>query len=163
MDSKATEDSAAYGYTDLSIYDNSELSADEYTDQSDFGISTHLPPSSGVSSEVSSAVTSDSDLPPIPPSNSSKPAKKVGLFNFFTPISASEAHAVWKKRKRENQEKDEEERAEIERREEEWKQEKLSDIRARNRLSQQKRRKRIHGEEIKVGIRDKDGNKIQVG
>ena len=46
--------------------------------------------------------------------------------------------------------------------EEEWKQEKLLDMRGRNRLSQQKRRKKIQEQEIEAGIRDEDGKKVQV-
>lgn len=165
LDPMATDDPAAYDYSDSSIHDNSELSAHDYTDQSVSGISAHFPPSSGMPSEVSSAVTSDSDLPPLPspaPFKSSKPAKQTGLLNFFPTVSAGEVHAAWGKRKRENQERDEKERAEVMRQEEEWKQEKLSDVRERNRLSQQKRRKRIHGQEMKTGIRNEDGKKSQV-
>jgi hypothetical protein len=157
-----TDDPTTYDYTDSSIYDNSELSGCEYTDQSGPGISSHLPPSSGVASEVSSAVTSDSDLPPVPPFKSSKPTQKSSLLNYFAPTSAAEAHAVWGKRKRENQDRDEEKHAEVRRKEEKWKQKKASDMRERNRLSQQKCREKILGQEINVGIRDKDGKKIQV-
>ena len=126
------DDPSTYDYTDSSIHDHSEPSACDYTDQSGSGVGTHLPPSSGMPSEVSSAVASDSDLLPLPPSKSLKPIKQLGLSNFFTPISAGEAHAAWGKRKRGAQERDEEERAENMHQEEEWKKEKLSDIRERN-------------------------------
>ena len=112
-------------------------------------------------SEVSSAVTSDSDLPP-PPSKSSKPVRQTGLLNFFSVIPGDEAHAAWGKRKRDNQEADEEKRAKVKHQEEEWKQENLQDMRKRNRLSQQKHRKKIQMQEIEAGIRDESGKKLEV-
>ena len=56
-----------------SIHDHNNSFIHEYTDPSIYGhadysgsdISTYLPPSSNVQTEVSSAVTSDSDLPPL--------------------------------------------------------------------------------------------------
>jgi len=46
--------------------------------------------------------------------------------------------------------------------EKEWREEKLADVRERNLLSQQKRRRRIKDQEIQAGIRDKDGKKLPV-
>ena len=118
-------------------------------------------------SEVSSAVALDSDLPPPPPppppppSKSSRPAQQTGLLNFFSVIPREEAHAIWGKRKRENQERDEEERAKILYQEEEWKQERLLDIRGHNHLSQQKHHKKIQRQEIEAGMWNEDGKKLQ--
>jgi hypothetical protein len=61
-----------------------------------------------------------------------------------------------------NKDRDEEEHAETMRQEKEWKQEKLQVRQAQNRLSQQKRRKRIKNQEIQAGVQDEDGKKIQV-
>ena len=121
----------------------------------------HLPPSSGVSSEVGSAVTSYSDLPP-PPPKSSKPVQQTGLLNFFSAIPGAKAHAAWGKRKRDNQERDEEDRTKVMHQQEKWKQEKLLDIHNNNCLSQQKHHRKIQKQEVEAGIRDESGKKLQV-
>lgn len=165
LDPIIIDDPATYDYTNSSAYDYSELSAYNHADQSGSDISGQLPLSSGVPSEVSSAVTSDSDLPPPPPSlpsKSLKPVQQTGLLNFFSVVPGHEAHATWGKNKRKNRERDEEERAEIRRDEEKRKQEKVLVRRKNNNLAQQKHRKRIHDQEIKNGIRDEDGKKFQV-
>jgi biopolymer transport protein ExbD len=166
LDLITTDDPSAYEYTDSPIHDHTSLSVYGHTDYSGSDRSIHLPPSSGVPSEVSSAVTSDSDLPPPPPPSpppkSSKPVQQTGLLNFFSAVPRDEVHAAWGKRKRDNWERDEEARIEVTRKQEKWKQEKLSDIREGNRLSQQKRRKKIQKQEIKAGMRDEDGKKVQV-
>jgi len=161
LDPITTDDHSAYEYTDSSIYGHTSLSVQDYTNYSGSDVSAHLPPSSGVPSEVSSAVTSDSDLPP-PPHKPAKPVRQTGLLNFYSVIPGGEAHAAWGKRKRDNQEKDEKERAEITLQEGRWKQKKLLDTREHNRLSQQKHRKKIWEQEVKTGVRDEDGKKLQV-
>lgn len=166
LDPISTDDPSIHNHTEDSTHDYISLSAQSHTDHSDSDISGYLPPPSGISSEVSSAVTSDSELSPLPPLppplKSSKPVRQTGLLNFFPVIPGDEAHSAWGKRKRDNREKDEEERAQVMQQEEEWKQEKLLEIRGHNRISQQKRRKRIQNQEIDAGIRDKDGKKLKV-
>jgi hypothetical protein len=160
-DQMVTDDPTTQDYTESSVYDYSEWSAHDYSDQSGSGISMQYPPSSNVSSEVNSAVASDSDLPQ-PSHKASKPVHQTGLLNFFSTIPADKAQAMWREKKRKNREKDDEERAEIMQQEKEWKTEKLQIQRENNKLSQRKRRKRIHEEEIRSGVRDKDGKRVQV-
>lgn len=152
--------------SDSSIFVYSEISTCYNTEYSGSGISLDYPPSSGVSSGVSSGATSDSDLPPPPSSSSSKPSKpvpQIGLHNFFsTTLPAGKAHAAWSEKKRKNRDRDEEELAETKNRETEWKQHKLQVSHEKNRLSQQKHQKRVQDEEIKAGIRNEDGKKVQV-
>ena len=74
----------------------------------------------------------------------------------------ADTHAAWGKRKRDNWERDEEEHTRVMHQEGEWKQEKLLDMHGCNRLSQQKRRKKIQEQEIEAGIQDEDGKKVQV-
>jgi len=133
----------------------------DHSNHSYSDIATHPPPTSNAPTEVSSPVVSDSDLPP-PQTQPSKPIQQTGLLNFFPIIPADEAYATWRKRKRDNLERDEEERAEIMQEEKEWREEKLVDVRERNLLSQQKHRRRIKDQEIQAGIRDKDGKKLPV-
>jgi hypothetical protein len=142
LDLIVTDNPTTCDYTDSSTHNNSELSGCEYTDQSGPGISSHLPP--------------------VPPFKSSKPIQKSSLLNFFALTSAAEVHAIWEKRKRENQDRDKEKHAEVRHKEEKWKQKKASDMHECNRLSQQKYHEKIHGQEINAGIWDKDGKKIQV-
>jgi len=66
LDPIATDDPSTYEYTDSSIYGYTSLFVNDYTDYSGSDVSAHLPPSSGVPSEVSLAISSDSDL--LPPS-----------------------------------------------------------------------------------------------
>ena len=160
-DQMVTDDPITQDYTESSVYDYSEWSAHDYSEQSGSGISIQHPPSSNVSSEVNSAVASDSDLPQ-PSYKASKPVHQTGLLNFFSTIPTDKAQAMWREKKRKNREKDEEEHAEIMQQEKEWKAEKLQIRRENNKLSQRKRRKRIHREEIRSGVRDKDGKRVQV-
>ena len=102
--------------------------------------SAHLPPSSNIPTEVSSAVTSDSDLPPLP-------NKQTGLLNFFSVVPGDEAYTVWAKRKRDNRGKDEEERAKVMHQEEELRESKHQKLRDRKRLNQQEHRKRVRNQE----------------
>jgi hypothetical protein len=141
------DDPTTYDCTESSMCEYSEYSAYD-TNQSGSGLSIHLPPSSGVSSGISSVVTSDSDLPPPKPYKSSKQVNQTGLHNFFSVIPQGEAHAVWSEKKRKNRDRDEEEQIEIMRQEKEWKQEKLQVQQEQNRLSQRTRRKKIKIQEI---------------
>ena len=160
-DPVTTDDPSAYDYSDSFIHDHTSLSTYDHTNHSGSDISIY-PLSSGVPSEVSSAVASDSDLPPLPPSKPSKPVQQTGLLNFFSVIPGDEAHAAWGKRKRDNQERDKEERTRVMHQEEEWKQEKLLDMCGCNCLSQQKCHEKIQKQEIEAGIQDEDGKKVQV-
>ncbi|KAF9643805.1 hypothetical protein BDM02DRAFT_3219951 [Thelephora ganbajun] len=54
--------------------------------------------------KTSSALASDSDLPP-----STKATKQAGLLDFFSKVPSEEFHAKWRKRKRDNEERDREE------------------------------------------------------
>jgi hypothetical protein len=166
LDLITTDDPFAYEYTDSPIYDHTSLSIYGHTDYSGSDRSIHLPPSSGVPSEVNSAVTSDSDLPPSPPPpslpKSSKPIQQTGLLNFFSAIPRDEVHAAWGKQKRDNQKGDRGAHIEVAHKQAKWKQEKLSDIHEGNHLSQQKHCKKIQKQEIKAGIQDEDGKKHQV-
>jgi hypothetical protein len=153
------DDPPTHDHSDSSIQHHSELSAHEYTDQSGSRGQLYLPPSSGVSSEV---ITSESDLPPLPPFKSSQPVKEAGLFKFFAPMPGGQAHATWSDKKRKYRDRDEEERTRILHQEEEQKKEKLEVRRGKNQLSQQKRRKKLQNQEIVAGVRDQDGKKIQV-
>ena len=157
-----TDDPTTYDCSDSSIYEYSGLSVCDDDNQSGSGLSTHLPPSSGISSGFSSGITSDSDPPPPPQPKPSKQVHQTGLHSFFSVIPADEAHAMWREKKRKNRDRDEEERTRIMHQEQEWKQEKLQVRQDNNRISQQKRRKRIMGQEIQAGIRDQDGKKVQV-
>ena len=65
--------------------------------------------SSAFASETSSALASELDLP-LP--SSPKAKKQVGLLDFFSKIPSEELHTRWRKRKRENEERDQEEYAE---------------------------------------------------
>lgn len=165
LDPTITDDLQTHDCSDSSIYVYSGYN----TEHSGSGISLDYPPSSGISSGINSGATSDSDLPPPspppPPSSSSKPLKPVnqtGLLNFFSAIPTDGAHVAWSEKKRKNRDRDKEELAETKHRETQWRQHKLQVSREKNRLSQQKHRKRIQDEEIKAGIRNEDGQKVQV-
>lgn len=142
--------------SDMIIVDDlSTYSGSDYTGS---GLGVSLPPSSEMPTELSSAVVSDSD-PPLPSSSKSlKPVQQSGLLNFFPIIPADEAHTAWSKRKRDNQDRDEEERAEVTRQQEGWKEKKLQTNRERNRLAQQKHRKKVKeqkgadGEKVPVSV-----------
>jgi hypothetical protein len=93
-------------HTDSLIYDHFNSSVNDHLDYSGSDLSAYLPPSSGVPTEVSSAMASDSDLPP-------PPVKQTQLLNFFSTVPADEAYTKWAKRKRDNQERDKEERTKV--------------------------------------------------
>ena len=156
-----SDDPSTHDCTESSICEYSEHFVDDDTNQSGSDLN-YLPPSSGISSGVSSAVTSDSDLPIPQPLKSSVPVYQTGLHNFFSVIPADVAHTAWKAKKRKNRDKDEEERIEHMRQEEEWKQERLQVRKENNRLAQQMRREKIKAQEIQTGMRDQDGKKNQV-
>jgi hypothetical protein len=158
----AHQQSTSDGMEDISFASDPPTCDYNHSNYSNSDITTHLPPSSNAPTEVSSAVASDSELLLPPKTQSSKPTKKPGLLNFFPVIPADEAHAAWGKRKRANFERDEEERAEIMRKEEKQKEEKLADLRERNLVSQRKRRRKVKDQEVRVGVRDKDGKKLPV-
>lgn len=165
MDPMITDDFQTHDCSDSSIHVYSEISTCYNTEYSGSGISLDYPPSSGISSGISSGATSDSDLPPPPPPSSSKPSKPVNqpsLFKFFSTTPTDEPHAAWSEKKRKNRDRDDEELAETKRQETKWRQRKLQVSHEKNRLSQQKHRKRIQDEEIKAGIRNEDGQKVQV-
>ena len=160
MDVSITDGLSVPDYTDSSIPDHTNSSAYHPSDYSGSD-SAYLHQPSNVPTEVSSAVTSDSDLPP-PSFGSFKKTKQTGLLNFFSAIPADEAHAVWSKRKRDNQGRDEEERTEAKHQEEEWRETKRQKQRDNNRLSQQKHRKKIKNQEKKAGIQDESGKNLPV-
>ena len=152
-------DPSGYDHTDPSGYDYTSPSGYDHTEYSGSDLATHPPPSSNAPSDVPSAVTSDSDLPQ---PGSSKQAQQSGLLNFFSVVPAEDSYSMWRKRKRDNLERDEEERAETMRREEKWKEEKAEKLRSRKRLNQQTHRKKEKAKEIQAGIRNKDGKKLPV-
>ena len=103
------------------VIDDTSINHTDYSGSDYIGsaMGPSLSPSSEMPTELSSAVVSDSDPPPLPSSKSLKP----GLLNFFPTVPSDQAHATWSKRKRENQERDEEEHAETAHQEEEWRKE----------------------------------------
>jgi hypothetical protein len=78
-----------------------------------YGLSSDQPPSSAFPSEASSAQTSDSELPL---SSTTQAKKQTGLLDFFSKVPTEELNARWRKRKRDNEERDKEEYAERKRR-----------------------------------------------
>ena len=146
--------SSGYGYTDPSGYD--------HTDHSGSDLLTHPLLSSNVPTEVSSAVTSDSDLLHLPRLKSSKQTQQSGLLNFFSVAPEEDSYSMWRKRKRDHQERDEEEQAKIMCWEKKWKEEHAERLHKRNHLNQQKHQKKVKAEEIKAGVRNKEGKKLQV-
>ena len=102
-------DSSAHDPADqseLSTYDladQSDLSVYDYADQSGSGISTHPPPSSGIPSEVSSAVNSDSELPPLSLKSQNQCNKLV--YSTFFLLFLQTKHMLHGVRKRESTEK----------------------------------------------------------
>jgi len=109
------------------------------------------PPSSAFTSETGSVWTSESELPHLPPV---KATKQSGLFDFFPKIPSEELHTKWRKRKRENQERDQEEYAERKKRDEAEKLHKQARRREQNRVSQNRRRERIRKEKDKAKWQD---------
>jgi hypothetical protein len=126
------------------------------------------PPSSVITSEMSSAAASESDLPSPAISDSdlplqskvkeSKPRVQTGIQNFFRVLSEAEIKAQQAKRKR----ADSDDEALLAERVRKKKERKAADKRERNRLSQQKCREKLKKVEIKKGIRDSDGKLVQV-
>jgi len=82
-----------------------------------------------------------------------------GLLNFFSVAPAEDSYSIWRKRKRDTQERDEKERAETMCQEKEWKEEEAEKHRKRKRLNQQTHREKVKAKEVKAGLRDKDGKK----
>jgi len=109
-------------------------------------------PSSILPSEVSSAVASDSDLPP----PSTKATKQTNLHGFFSSVPSEEPHARWRKRKRDNKEKDREEYAERKKEDEAERLRKLTNKRIKNQISQKKRRDRMKEEEAALSETGQD-------
>ena len=101
------------------------------------------PPPSILPSEASSPLVSDSDLPPLPPI---KAIKQTNLLNFFSKTPSTEHHTKWQKRKRDNKDKDREELAKRKQKGEAEKLHNLENKRAKNRVSQKKRRNRLKEE-----------------
>ena len=130
------------------------------------------PPSSGISSEASSAVVSESDLPSAAVSDSDllvpsrkKPSahkKQTGIQDFFQVLSEDDVQAAQAKRKRVDSEEEEVERAQRRKKEEKQKEKKLASRRENNRLAQQERREKLTAIDIKAGVRGDDGKLIRV-
>lgn len=104
--------------------------------------SIDYPPPSAFPSETSSALVSDSEL--LPPS-STKATKQTDLHNFFSKVPAEEFHAGWRKRKRDNEQKDKEEHAERKKKDDAERLVKKARRREQNRLAQMKRRAKLKG------------------
>ena len=109
------------------------------------------PPSSTFTSETSSAWASEPDLPLL---SSVKATKQTGLLDFFSKVPSEEPHARWRKRKRENQEKDQEEYAERKKRDEAEKLRKQNHRREKNKISQKRRRERLKKEKDRAKLQD---------
>ena len=107
------------------------------------------PLSSAFPSETSSALASDSDLPP---PSSIVATKQTGLFDFFSKIPSGESHARWQKRKRDNEDRDKNEYEERKKKGEAEKLQKLTNKRARNRVSQAKHRLRNQKDKAKLQV-----------
>jgi len=102
-------------------------------------------------SSSNSALVSESSLP-LP--SSPKTKKQTGLSDFFSKIPSEEFHTKWKKRKRENAEKDQEEYEERKQKDEAHKLRKKADRRKKNRISQGKHRERLRKEKDVVRLED---------
>jgi hypothetical protein len=156
-----------------------------YSEPDDSDSEMAYPPSSAITSEVSSlvpseassAVASESELPSAATSESELPSAvasesnlhlpkikqsrskiQAGIQNFFRVLTKDEVQALQVKRKRATSD-DEASRAEHIRKE---KERKVNHRREGNRLSQQRHREKLKKVEIKQGIRDSDGNLIKV-
>ena len=129
----------------------------------DFSINPELcdspidrPPSSTFTSstfisDTSSAPVSESDLPP---PSSPKAKKQTGLFDFFPKIPSEEFHTKWRKRKRENEERDQEEYAKRKQKDEAEKSRKQAHKREKNRISQSKHREKVRKEKDRARLQD---------
>lgn len=129
------------------------------------------PPPSGVPSEASSAVVSESDLPSaavsdsdllFPPKGLSAHKKQAGIQEFFRVLSEDEVQAAQAKRKWVDSEEEEADRAQRRKKEEKQKQKKLNSRRENNRLAQQKHRRKLVEIDIEKGVRNSEGELIQV-
>ena len=100
-----------------------------------------------------SPLSSDSDLPP---TSFTKATKQTDLFGFFSKVPSEDLHEKWQKRKRDNEAKDRGEHMEQKQKDEAYKLCKLSRKRARNSISQRKRRARIREEEATLSEEGKD-------
>ena len=109
------------------------------------------PPSSVFPSEASSAIPLETGSPLVSGSelqapSSAKAAKQTDLLGFFSKVPPEQYHASWRKRKRDNEEKDREE-FEIQKRKEEAEQlHKKAHRREQNRVAQSKRQEKLRGE-----------------
>jgi hypothetical protein len=101
------------------------------------------PPTSAFPSESSSPWASESEV--LLPS-STKAAKQPGLLDFFSKIPSDEFHARWRKRKREDAEKDREEYEKQKKKEDAEQLHKKARRREQYRVSQSKRRSRLRAE-----------------
>jgi hypothetical protein len=119
------------------------------------------PPSSVITSEMSSAAASESDLPSPAISDSDLPLQsrvQTGIQDFFRVLSEAEIKAQQAKRKRADSG---DEALQVEHRRKQ-KEREAAQKKERNRLSQQKCREKLKKVEIKKGIRDSDGKLVQV-
>ena len=143
---------------DLPI-DQPPLSAFPSESTSVLASDSDLPPLSAFPSESNSALASDSDLP-LP--FSAKAKKQTGLFDFFPKIPSEESHARWRKRKRDNEEKDREAYAKQQRKEEAEKSLKKAHRRESNKESQRRRRDRLRKENVKAKLQGDSGQESSV-
>ena len=146
-------------HTDHSGHDCPNHFLHSHTDCSGFDSVTYPPPSSNAPTDISSAVTSDSELLHLPQPRSSKLKQQSGLLNFFSVAPAENSYSIWRKRKRDNQERDGKEHAETTCQEKEWKEEEAEKLCKQKCLNQQAHREKVKAKEVKAGLRDKDGKK----
>lgn len=99
-----------------------------------------LPPTSAFPSETTSAVASDSEIPALP---SAKAKQQTGLHDFFQKVPSEQLFASWRKRKRDNEERDKEEYLERKKNEEEEQLRKKARRRKQNQIAQRKRRSKL--------------------
>ena len=146
------------------------FSHSNYSASGDSDSEMFYPPSSGGPSEASSAMVSESDLPSAVASEADLPLqsnlhpvskKQAGIRDFFRALTEDEVEAVQTKRKRTDSDV-EADRAVRRQKEEQTKEKKLSRRREGNRLAQQKHRRKLAAIDIKTGVRDSDGKRIQV-
>lgn len=134
-----------FAESSLDNSNNSSPSPDPYDSPVD------QPPSSAFPSEPSSALASDSE---VPFSSSSKATKQTGLLDFFSKMPSGEFHARWRKRKRDNAERDREEYERQKMRDDEEKLHKKARRREQYRAAQNKQRNRLKAEKQVAGKQD---------
>ena len=117
-----------------SLLHNMSSSSDLYNSPID------QPPSSAFPSGTSSALVSDSELPPL---SSTKAVNQTGLLDFFSKIPSEEFHARWRKRKRDNEERDKEDYEERKRKGDAELLHKKAHRREQNRIAQGRRREKL--------------------